>query len=227
MERFVNRSVSTSYVQLQRSHAPKCVERTVTVWAFELLSVLQRSHAPKCVERTVFSTGKRPLRCFNGATHRSAWRAALCCLSPTPRQIASTEPRTEVRGEAADSAPENPSAQSFNGATHRSAWRGHLAPEPWREVERLQRSHAPKCVERSYWNLARLHAGRLQRSHAPKCVERMQLRSGRWTMADALQRSHAPKCVESRVSKYNFPITFRCFNGATHRSAWRVCCLIV
>ena len=84
--------------------------------------------------------------CFNGATHRGAWRGWLGLRWPQ-RRAASTEPRTGVRGEATGSADfftatmasteprtgvrgeklerrqEIEGFLSFNGATHRGAWR--------------------------------------------------------------------------------------------------------
>ena len=162
----------------------------------------------------------RPWNCFNGATHRSAWRGTLpiasafrrpgfngathrsawrvVSLSPTSpvALLASTEPRTEVRGEnrtlaglearnglqrshapkCVESIQTFPKGAknfpSFNGATHRSAWRGRPRWWSFPASRRLQRSHAPKCVERMEEALS--YKGRsllLQRSHAPKCVE--------------------------------------------------------
>ena len=85
---------------------------------------------------------------------------------------ASTEPRTEVRGEVLTSNGAGSVAWGFNGATHRSAWRV-VATEP---------------------------------------------------MARAGYLASTEPRTEVRGERTSRRITVRfgaCFNGATHRSAWR------
>ena len=132
-------------ITLQRSHAPKCVERRPSPYVNSSSGItLQRSHAPKCVES----------------------RAGL--IERRNRGKASTEPRTEARGrrtpqsasgqlqrshapKCVESDPEHQrdavGFSGFNGATHRSAWRAGHVFEVRGSSRWLQRSHAPKCVE--------------------------------------------------------------------------------
>ena len=157
---------------------------------------LQRSHAPKCVESMKELPPESSYAGFNGATHRSAWRAH----GRHSRAHRGTR---------------------FNGATHRSAWRGaHFERRRQRRVG-LQRSHAPKCVESpgcvgiTATNKPGFN-GATHRSAWRVVATEPMARAG-------YLASTEPR-TEVRGERTSRRITVRfgaCFNGATHRSAWR------
>ena len=180
---------------LQRSHAPGCVERKVNADYSAAAGSLQRSHAPGCVERLWLDYIWPKYICFNGATHRGAWRVpknSSTCLS---------------------------NRNSFNGATHRGAWRGNGLP---RDFLPKTASTEPRTGVRGETKTATMALTVQAASTEPRTGVRGEVRASFFlapvypSFNGATHRGawRGPHAKHHRTGNAGF-------NGATHRGAWR------